>query len=47
MWHQVIVVENSYPEHCGVDTYTQEEDTDKARHLVEETKQQVERVDRV
>lgn len=38
MWHQVIVVENSYPEHCGVDTHTQEEDTDKAHHLVERNK---------
>lgn len=34
MWHQVIVVENSYPEHCGVDADTQEEDADKAHHLV-------------
>ena len=35
MWHQVIVVEHSYPEHCGVDADTQEEDTDEAHHLVE------------
>lgn len=33
MWHQVIVVENSYPEHRGVDTHTQEEDADKTHHL--------------
>ncbi len=38
MWHQVIVVEKSYPEHCGVDTHTQEEDTDEAHHLVEGNK---------
>lgn len=33
--HQVIVVEKSDPEHCGVDTDAQEEDADKAHHLVE------------
>lgn len=38
MWHQVIVVENTYPEHCGVDANTQEEDTDETRHLVERNK---------
>lgn len=38
MWHQVVVVENSYPEHCGVDADTQEEDADKARYLVEGNK---------
>lgn len=38
MWHKVIVVEKSYPEHCRVDTDTQEEDTDKAHHLVERNK---------
>lgn len=38
MWHQVVVVENSYPEHRGVDTHTQEEDADKAHHLVERNK---------
>lgn len=35
MWDQVVVVEDSYPEHCVVDTDTQEEDTDEAHHLVE------------
>lgn len=35
MWHQIVVVENSYPENCGVDADTQEEDTDKAHYLVE------------
>ena len=34
MWHQVIVVEKSDPEHGGVDAHTQEEDSDEARHLV-------------
>lgn len=34
MWHQVIVVENSYPEHCGVNAHTHKQDTHKARHLV-------------
>lgn len=38
MWHQVVVVKNAYPEHCGVDADTQEQDADKARHLVERNK---------
>lgn len=38
MWHQVEVVENSYPEHGGVDAHTQEEDTNEARHLVKRNK---------
>lgn len=38
MWHQVVVVENSYPEYCGVDAHAQEEDSDKAYHLVKEKK---------
>lgn len=41
MWHQVVVVENPYPEHCRVDTDTQEEDADKAHHLVERKKTKV------
>ena len=36
VWYQVIVVEYSYLKHCRVDTHTEEEDTDKARHLVGE-----------
>lgn len=43
MWHQVIVVEKSYPEDCGVDARTHEEDTDKAHHLGKKAKQQVEK----
>lgn len=38
MRHQVVVVEKSNPEHCGVDADTQEEDADKAHHLVERNK---------
>lgn len=38
MRHQVVVVEKSDPEHCGVDADTQEEDADKAHHLVERNK---------
>lgn len=34
MWHQVIVVKESYPEHCGVHAHTHEEDANKAHHLV-------------
>lgn len=45
MWHQVIVVEKSYPEHCGVDAHTEEEDTDKACHLRKRKKKtQVDRI---
>lgn len=38
MWHQVVVVEKSYPEYCGVGAHTQEEDSDKAHHLVKKKK---------
>lgn len=38
MWHQVVVVKNSYPEYCGVDAHAQEEDNDKAHHLVKRKK---------
>lgn len=38
MWHQVVVVENSYPEYCGVDAHAQEENSDKAYHLVKRKK---------
>lgn len=33
--HQVVVVENPYPEHCGVDTDAKEENAAEAHHLVE------------
>lgn len=32
---QVVVVENPYPEHCGVDTDAKEENAAEAHHLVE------------
>lgn len=35
MWHQVVVVENAHPKHCGVDADAQEENTAEAHHLVE------------
>lgn len=35
MWHQVVVIEKSYPEYCGVGAHAQEEDSDKAHHLVQ------------
>lgn len=38
MWHQVVVVENSYLEYCGVDAHAQEEDSDKAHHLAKRKK---------
>lgn len=33
--HQVVVVENPYPEHCGVDTDAKKENAAEAHHLVE------------
>lgn len=33
--HQVVVVENPYPEDCGVDAEAKEEDAAEAHHLVE------------
>lgn len=35
MRHQVVVVENPYPEHCGVDADAKEENAAKAHRLVE------------
>lgn len=34
----VVVVENSYLEYCGVDAQAQEEGSDKAHHLVKRKK---------
>lgn len=33
--HQVVVVENPYPEHCGVDANAKEENAAEAHRLVE------------
>lgn len=41
MWHQVIVVEKSYPENCGVDAHAHEQDTHKAHHLLERKRKYV------